>query len=154
MDPRLAIVPRLRLQLAGVPALLERVPRRDYDTRADDRWSVTETLAHLARYHEIWIDRVRMILAEDDPAFTAYTAETDPEWPAWQRQPFEQVMPLLQANRAALIDIVDRLTPDQWMRTGRHSRFGSLSVRAWLEFFLVHEGHHLYTIFSRARQSR
>jgi hypothetical protein len=32
-------------------------------------------------------------------------------------------------------------------RIGRHARYGRLTVVQWVEFFLLHEAHHLYTIF-------
>ena len=42
--------------------------------------------------------------------------------------------------------------------TGYHfmdqETFEELTLRAWLEFFLVHEGHHLYVIMKRARGVR
>ncbi len=154
VEPAASILPRLRTQLAGLPALLDGVSRAGYDERLDGAWSITETIAHLARYHEVSIDRVRAILAEPSPAFPAYRAEQDPEWPAWHAVTFEEAMLRLHASRDALIVIVERLTPEQWARTGRHSAFGPLTLRAWLEFFLLHEGHHLYTIARRARRSQ
>ena len=75
----------------------------------------------------------------------------DPSWPAWQARSFEDIPERLHALRATLIAAVEALTPEQLSRTGRHSRFGPLSLHAWLEFFLVHEGHHLYVIIKRAR---
>src|SRR6185295_4632863 len=136
MEPSAAILPRLRTQLAGVPALLEGIGRDRYDAPVGDAWSVTQTVAHLARYHELTLDRVRAILAEETPTLAAYRAEADPEWPVWQAHLFEELMLRLHASRAALIDIVERLTPEQWARTGRHPTFGPLTLRAWLEFFL------------------
>ena len=151
MDPQAAVLPRLRTQLAALPALLESVARDRFDVRPGGAWSVTDTVAHLARYHEISIERIRAILTEEAPAFGPYRAEQDPEWPAWQAQSFEDLMLRLRASRAALIEIVEQLTPEQWARTGRHHVFGTLSLRAWLEFFLAHEGHHLYILMKRAR---
>jgi hypothetical protein len=151
MDASGAILTRLRMQLSSLPALLGGARRRDYDVRVGDKWSVTEHVAHLARYHEVMIERVRLILTERDPAIDAYRAETDPEWPAWRGVSFEDAGLRLHAARATLIGILEGITPDQWTRTGRHPRFGDLSLRAWMEFFLVHEGHHLYVITKRAR---
>lgn len=151
MDASTTILTRLRTQLSSLPALLEGVPRRDYDARVGGKWSVTENVAHLARYHEVTIERVRLILSEQGPAIDTYRAETDPEWPSWHGVPFEDAVLRLHAARGTLVGILEGLAADQWTRTGRHPRFGSLSLRAWLEFFLVHEGHHLYVIIRRAR---
>jgi hypothetical protein len=90
------------------------------------------------------------ILAEEEPSFPPYRAEQDADWPTWQARSFEEVMERLRATRADLIARVALLTSEQLARTGRHARFGSLTLRTWLEFFLAHEGHHLYVILKRA----
>lgn len=151
MDPSVAVLGRLRTQLSGLSPLLEAVPREGFGTRVGGKWSVTDHVAHLGRYHEIFIERVRRILAEREPAFDAYRAEDDPEWPEWQSRSFEAALQHLHAVREALLSILQNLTADQWMRRGRHARYGSMSLRGWVELFLVHEGHHLYVITRRAR---
>jgi len=151
VDDSRAIAERLQRQLAALPQLIEGVPRQNLDKRVGGKWSATENAAHLARHTELTIERVRRILAEEEPTFPPYRAEQDPEWPAWQARPFEEVMEKLRATRADLVARVALLTPEQLARTGRHARFGPLSLRAWLEFFLAHEGHHLYVLMKRAR---
>ena len=151
MDDSRAIAERLQRQLAALPQLIEGVPRQNLDKRVGGKWSATENAAHLARHTELTIERVRRILAEEEPTFPPYRAEQDPEWPAWQARPFEEVMEKLRATRADLVARVALLTPEQLARTGRHARFGPLSLRTWLEFFLAHEGHHLYVLMKRAR---
>ncbi len=150
-DDSRAIGERLRGQLDALAQLIEGVPREDLDKRIAGKWSATENAAHLARHTELTIDRVRRILAEDEPAFPPYRAEEDPEWPAWLSRSFEDVVERLRESRADLIALVAALKPEQFARTGRHARFGPLSLRAWLEFFLAHEGHHLYVLMKRAR---
>lgn len=150
MDATNPILDRLRTQLSALPSLLEGIPRADLDKRVAGAWSVTENVAHLARHTELTIERVKRILAEHEPAFPVYRAEQDPEWPAWQARSFEDSLERLHAARATLIAMVERLTPGELARTGRHARFGLLSLRGWLDFYLVHEGHHLYVITRRA----
>lgn len=149
-DPR-AIIERLRSQLEALPHLIEGVPRAALDRRINGKWSVTENVAHLARHTELTIDRVHRILAETDPAFPAYRAEEDPQWPLWQSRSFEDSLARFRSSRATLTAGVESLTAEQMARTGRHARFGSLSLRGWLEFYFAHEGHHLYVITKRAR---
>jgi len=83
--------------------------------------------------------------------FDSYRAEEDAEWAEWRGRSFEEVMQRLHAARETLIAVLNDLTAEQWARTGRHARYGLLSVRGWVELFLVHEGHHLYVITRRAR---
>src|SRR5436190_22586797 len=133
MDPSAAVLGRLRTQLAGLPALLETVPRDAFDRRAGEKWSVTEHVAHLGRYHEVFIERVHRILTEQEPTFEAYRAEDDPEWADWQVRPFEDAMQRLRAARETLLGILQDLSGEQWGRTGRHARYGVLTLRGWVE---------------------
>src|SRR5262245_48401948 len=83
----------LRFVLAqGTPAAVETRPRAD-------EWSARENLAHLARHHAVFLERLRCLLAEDRPALGRYRAEDDPEWPAWQALPLGDVLERLGALR-------------------------------------------------------
>jgi uncharacterized damage-inducible protein DinB len=150
VDDSRAIAERLQRQLEALPQFVEGVPRESLDKRVAGKWSVTENAAHIARHTELTIERVQRILAEKDPIIPPYRAEQDAQWPMWQARSFEEVMEKLHATRADLAARVALLTPEQLARTGRHARFGPLTLRAWLEFFLAHEGHHLYVILKRA----
>ena len=151
MEALTSILQRLRTQLSALPVLLEGISRESLDKRLGEKWSVTENVAHLARHTELTIERVRRILAEERPVFPPYRAEEDPDWPAWQSRSFEESLEELRAGRACLVAMVERVTAEELARTGIHARFGPLPLRAWLDFYLVHEGHHLYTITKRAR---
>ena len=42
------------------------------------KWSAHEQLAHLARYHQVFLQRIDRILSEQAPEFPRYRAEYDP----------------------------------------------------------------------------
>ena len=69
---------------------------------APGKWSAHEHLAHLARHHELMLERLRIILNEDRPTLARYRAETDPEWERWRSIPLEEVLGLLKAQRVEL----------------------------------------------------
>ncbi len=117
-----------------------------------DKWSAKENLAHLARYHEVFLDRMRQILKEDRPELPRYKAEDDPQWPSWQSLPAREVMERLRRLRAQLVAQVEGLSDGDLIRTGRHSRFGEMTLTQWLEFFLLHEAHHLFVVMQRVRE--
>ncbi len=62
-----------------------------------------------------------------------------------------EVLSRLLAVRAELNDLAAHLSPEQAERTGFHPAFGEMSVVEWLNFFLIHEAHHLYVAMTRAR---
>jgi hypothetical protein len=121
---------------------------------APGKWSALENLAHLARHHELFLERIERIVSEDAPALPRYRAEDDPEWPQWAGLPSEEVLVLLRALRKELLGRFDLLAPAELARVGVHSRFGPLSLRDWTHFFLIHEAHHLYVAMTLVRSVR
>ncbi len=146
---------RLETQLDALTLLLGGVSRQALERRpAPGKWSAHENLAHLARYHEVFLERLRQIIAENAPQLGQYRAETDPEWPKWTGPSTEEVLERMKARRGELIEAVRKLTPEQLRRTGVHPNFGEMTIPMWLELFLEHEGHHLYVVLQRTRESK
>ena len=118
---------------------------------ASGKWSAHENLTHLARMHEITLERIRRILSEGRPQLARYRAEDDPEWPQWTAMRTEEVLKRLSTLRDDLIQLVARLSPEQLSRVGVHGVLGGMMIPEWIEFFLLHEAHHLYAAMQRAR---
>jgi uncharacterized damage-inducible protein DinB len=115
------------------------------------KWSAHEQLAHLARYHQIFLQRIDRILTEQAPEFPRYRAEDDPEWPSWSGLPTSQLLVRISSMRAKLMARLQSLSEEDFKRTGVHPKFGAMSLSLWLEFFLVHEAHHLYAVLQLVR---
>jgi len=117
------------------------------------KWSAHEQLAHLARYHQIFLQRIDSIVTEDAPEFPRYRAEDDPEWPAWTGLPASQLLARISSMRSKLMARLRSLSEEDFARTGVHPKFGAMSLSLWLEFFLVHEAHHLYAVLQLVRRN-
>lgn len=132
--------------------VLRGVPPETLSERVNpDKWSAHENLGHLARYHQVFLQRIDRILNEQKPAFGRYRAEEDPEWPRWQNMPAPQLLANLSSLRTKLMARLRSLSDEDFSRTGTHPKFGEMSLALWLEFFLVHEGHHLLAVLQLAR---
>ena len=124
----------------------------DLTQRANpDKWSAQENLAHLVRYHEIFMERIARILADSKPVFARYRAEEDPEWGRWKSRSYSDLIQALSQLREQLVSKLKLLSDQDFRRVGVHPRFGEMELSQWLEFFLVHEGHHLYIVFQQVR---
>ena len=53
----------------------------------------------------------------------------------------------LIAIRRELISKILSLNEEMLQRTGSHPLFGNMNIVQWINFFLLHEAHHLFTIF-------
>jgi hypothetical protein len=117
----------------------------------DGKWSAREHLAHITRMHGVCAARVRVILARDSPLLPPYRAEKDPTWRQWRALPGPELLGTAAGRRASLIETVRALSDPELARIGVHANLGPLALSGWLEFFLVHEAHHLYKIFKLVR---
>jgi uncharacterized damage-inducible protein DinB len=113
---------------------------------ASGKWSANDHLAHLARYHEVFLERIDRILKEKSPALSRYRAEEDPAWKRWRGLAYKEIAAELASGREQLLARLKALSDADHERTGVHPKFGEMSLALWLEFFLVHEAHHLYVV--------
>jgi uncharacterized damage-inducible protein DinB len=120
---------------------------------ASGKWSARENLAHLARYHEILLERLKRIQNEETPHFARYRAEDDPKWGAWSGMETQALLTQIRTLRGDVITAVSQLSDEQLARTGIHPVLGEMNVVQWIEFFLLHEAHHLYAILFRLREA-
>jgi hypothetical protein len=116
------------------------------------KWSAHEQLAHLARYHQIFLQRIERILTEPTPEFPRYRAEDDPEWPVWAGLDTSQLLVRLSGMRTKLMARLRSMSEEDFQRSGVHPKFGEMSLSLWLEFFPVHEAHHLYVVLQLVRK--
>ena len=77
-------------------------------------------------------------LGDDDPVTIQGYDE-----PVWAERlhydrPIDASLALVGAVRAASHELLSRLTPDEWSRTGVHSESGAYSVDRWLEIYAGH----------------
>jgi hypothetical protein len=111
------------------------------------KWSIHDNIAHLARYNIVFQDRIKTILQEDNPVFSRYVAEADEEFLSWQMKGTNPLIESIAIERKRISTMASSMSPEQLDRKGIHPRFGILSLVGWLEFFLLHEAHHIFTIF-------
>jgi hypothetical protein len=150
-----SLLARLETQLDALDLILRLGTGDALDARPQpEEWSARENLAHLARHHAVFLERLRRLLAEDQPSLGRYRAEEDPEWPAWAALPPTEILSRLRSLRAELCRVARALSPADSARTGLHPTFGEMDVAGWLDFFLLHEAHHLYTALVRVGGAR
>lgn len=111
------------------------------------KWSVHENMAHLVSYQPQFISRLHRILDAQEPFFEPYIGDDDPVFLYWRRQSADTLLKELDADRQQIIQLLEGLSEEQLQRVGVHASYGRLSVPEWVEFFLLHEAHHLLTIF-------
>jgi uncharacterized damage-inducible protein DinB len=118
------------------------------------KWSIYENIVHLQTYQHVFIDRVKKILEEDTPTFPRYTAEADPMFHENCARSSREIMQDMLTTRKEMTAGIFSLQDADIEKTAIHPAFGQMNLVQWLNFFLLHEAHHLFTIFKLAAELR
>jgi len=118
-----------------------------------DKWSAYENIVHLAAYQPAFIQRIEAIFANQKPQFAAYKAENDPWFYVYLEKSLRELAEDIKRTRFIIIGLLEAAGDEQLQYWGGHAKYGRLSLADWVEFFLLHEGHHLFTGFMLTRQS-
>ncbi|AYL97638.1 DinB family protein [Mucilaginibacter celer] len=139
---------RLNTQHQAIQQLIAGVSTQQLNTpMAPGKWSALDNIAHLAIYQKIFVERMHRIINEDTPAFERYNGDLDPEFTPYRSMPLTDLLDTIEAGRVTILNLITQLSDSQLSRIGIHPRYGNLTIVKWLEFFVLHEAHHLFTIF-------
>jgi hypothetical protein len=113
-------------------------------------WSARQVAHHLADSETTAYVRLRRLIAEDNPFIPDYDEEEFARRLHYDR-PIEPSLEVLRSVRAASLQLLESLTPEDWPRSGTHSDSGPYSVDDWLRIYADHSHDHADQI-RRARR--
>jgi hypothetical protein len=109
-------------------------------------WSPTEYACHVRDVFVVFGDRVRLMLAENDPAFPNWDQDaTALEEDYAEQLPSEVSTQLVAAGRAVAAEF-DAVPDDAWERTGRRSNGSVFTIESLSRYFLHDVIHHLHDV--------
>ena len=150
-----SICSRLQIQHEAIYDLLNGFSEEQLRQRIHkEKWSAFEQVAHLVSYQPVFLQRMQIIQQEADPLFDRYVADSDPSFIACCERSLKELLNDLLAERTIIINHLMTLTGAAIGKTGRHPKYGVLTISEWTEFFLLHEAHHLFSIFMLTRSIR
>ena len=115
-------------------AQLDRAPH-------DGGWTPRLVAHHVADSETNSCIRLRRLVAEDEPLIIGYDEE---RWAARLHydRPVATSVAVVRAVRAASLELLETLTPDEWSRTGSHSESGLMTIDSWLRTYAAHAHEH------------
>lgn len=116
------------------------------------KWSIFENIVHLQTYQHTFCARMKQLLSGTDPLFARYTAEADPVFLDNCHLSFREIMQDLLTLRKQMLVQISSLDEPDLTKTAVHPFFGRMTLIQWLNFFLLHEAHHMFTIFKLAAE--
>jgi hypothetical protein len=149
-----SLIDRLKTQHQAIESILSTIDSDRFFIRPQpDKWNIADNIAHLTSYQPIFIDRINQILIKEIPSFGRYVADEDPEFENCRSLNIDTLIEQLNIDRKSIYQLITTLSESQLNRIGIHKKFGSLNIVEWTEFFLLHEAHHIFTIFQLAHNT-
>ena len=149
-DERATLISKYRDGYRVVQDALAGATPAELDTKpAPGKWSAREIVHHLADSEMTAAIRLRRLLAENQPVIHAYDQEEFARRLHYDR-PIDASLQVLRYAREATAELLDRLQPADWTRTGTHPEHGAYGIEQWLKIYSGHAHNHAEQI-KRAR---
>lgn len=115
-------------------------------------WSIAELSAHLADSDMVGSDRMKRVIAEQDPELLAYDESAWINRLAAGDAPVADSVAVFAANRRWTERILRSCAEADFARSGRHSERGRVTLAELLVIYVNHLDHHLrYLYMKRAK---
>jgi hypothetical protein len=130
-----------------VPRWRAALNRRDVRERPDPEvWSTLEYGAHVRDVHQVFDERLRLMLTEVDPLFPNWDQDATAVAERYDLQDPGRVADELADAATALADRFAAVRPEQWQRPGRRSNGSGFTVATLGAYFLHDVVHHLHDV--------
>ncbi len=106
------------------------------------KWSVRQIVAHLADAEIVAAGRFRRVIAEDNPAITAYDQDAWAKNLNYSRRKTSESLETFRRIRAENYELLKDLPESAFERTGTHSERGTVTLRQLVEMYASHPEAH------------
>lgn len=113
---------------------------------ASDRWSPLEYGCHVRDVHRLYLERLELMLTEDDPLFPDWDQDATAVEDRYDRQDPVVVADELADAADRLAHAFDGVSGEQWSRPGRRSDGASFTIDSFSRYLLHDPVHHLWDV--------
>ena len=136
---------KLRDAIAGMtPEQIDAAP-------VPGKWSTRQVVCHLADFEPVYADRMKHVIAEDEPTFAGGFHQQFAEHLAYDQRDIEEELRLIEVVRSHMARILRAVSPEASKRTGIHSVEGPMTLRTLLERITSHIPHHVAFVEEKRR---
>lgn len=115
------------------------------------KWSVRQVVCHLADFEIVYADRMKRVLAEDNPTLHGGDPDQFAAALAYHQRDVQEELALIQSVRLSVARILRTADIEAFQRTGVHSKDGPLTLETLLERITGHIPHHVAFIQEKRR---
>lgn len=109
---------------------------------APGQWSVRQIIAHLADSELVCAQRIRQIVAEENPTIVAFDQDAWTRNLDYARRKPKQSLESFRRLRAENYELLKGLPETAYARTGNHSQRGPITLRFQVELLAQHAESH------------
>lgn len=113
------------------------------------KWSTLEAVAHLADFEPIGADRMKRVIAEDNPTLIGADENKFAAMLQYQERDLEEELKIIEMTRSQLARILRKLPDSALQRTGQHNERGPRTLEQLLSTSIGHIPHHVRFILEK-----
>ena len=114
--------------------------------RRADRWSDLEYAAHVRDVYRLYLERLTLMLDEDDPVYPNWDQDRAAVDGGYDRLDPAEVADEIVDAAIRLADAFDAVTATQWRRPGRRSDGSAFTVATFARYLVHDPVHHLWDV--------
>ena len=107
------------------------------------KWSTLEVICHLADFEIVYADRIKRVIAENEPTLFGGDPDAFAARLAYQQRDAEEELQLVEIIRKQVARILRSLSSDDFQRRGIHSESGPLTLETLVQRITGHIPHHV-----------
>ncbi len=124
-------------------------PEHTHTRTAPGTWSIAELVAHLVDSDLVGCDRMKRVIAEDEPLLLAYDQNVWISRLKSQEMPVEEAVNLFAANRRWMTRVLRGCAEADFGRAGKHSERGRTTLAELVAGYITHLDHHLRFLYGK-----
>lgn len=106
-------------------------------------WTIQQIIMHLMDSDLIASDRMKRIIAEDNPRLIGYDENRFAERLAYDELDATAACEIFRLNRVLTAALLRSLPPEAFARTGEHNERGRLTLASLVHGYIRHLDHHM-----------
>jgi uncharacterized damage-inducible protein DinB len=115
------------------------------------KWSTLEVVCHLADFDPILADRMKRVIAEDNPSLIGADEKRFAAALAYHERDLTEELGIIELTRQQLARVLRTLKPEALNRVGVHNERGPRTLEQLLTSAINHIPHHLAFIKDKRR---
>ena len=120
----------------------------ELDFSPPDKWSVRQLVCHLADTEAVWVVRFRQVIAEENPALSAFDQNAWAEKLDYKRRKISQALEQFRVLRHENFELLKEVPEADFARIGNHSKRGPLTLFDMVKIAAEHVETHVRQIQS------